>query len=374
MLIQDGIIIDVGRDDEVDIPASATVMDLNGHTLMPGLIDLHVHLGMKEMELGQELGPFGIIGLVSDFIRFTPDKRKSLLEHGITTVRSVGDEHEWIMEFRQLIQDGELEGPRLFTSGSLFTTLEGHPIATIGTDPDSEVVLFPDTPKEARDNVQEMVSGDEGVDLIKVVQERGLSEYPLEPIATDVLQAIVTEANIHNIPVTGHWGALKDLEELIEAGVDGLEHLGRGVVLNGWPEELLETIIEGDMLLTPTLTVETINAEPEYQQLLLERAEEFHLADGQFVVGTDAGMPGVFFGPSMYQELELLVKSGLSPQEALQAATSRAADALQSDEIGVIEPGRAADLIVIDGHPLQQIEDVQNVSKVFRDGRLVVEH
>jgi enamidase len=138
-----------------------------------------------------------------------------------------------MMEFRQLFQDGELEGPRLFASGSLFTTLEGYPIASIGTDPESGVVLFSDTPEEASRNVQTLASGNGGVDLIKVVQERGHSEFPLEPIDTDVLKAIVTEANTHNIPVTGHWGALDDLEELIEAGVDGLEHLGAGAVLNG---------------------------------------------------------------------------------------------------------------------------------------------
>lgn len=279
-----------------------------------------------------------------------------------------------MMEFRRLIQVGELEGPRLFTSGSLFTTLEGHPIASVGTDPESGVVLFPDTAEEARQNVQELASGNEGVDLIKVVQERGHSQFPLQPIDTDVLQAIVSEANAHDIPVTGHWGALEDLEELVEAGVDGLEHLGAGAVINGWPNELLQAMVKESILLSPTLMVETINADPEYQQRLLERTGEFHAAGGQLVVGTDAGMPGVFFGPSMYQELALLVKSGLSPREALQSATSRAAHALQSDEIGVIKPGKAADLIVIDGDPLQQIEDIQYITHVFRDGRLVIEN
>jgi enamidase len=373
VLIRDGVISDVGKDGEIDIPASAAVMDLNGYTLMPGLIDLHVHFGMAEMELGEELGPLGFAGLISDFIRFAPDKRENLLNHGITAVRSVGDEHEWIMEFRQLIQDGELEGPRLFASGSLFTTLEGHPIASIGTDPESGVVLFPETTEEARRHVQELANAYGGVDLIKVVQERGHGEHSLKPIDTDVLDAIVAEAHENSISVTGHWGALEDLEELVDAGVDGLEHLGAGAVLNGWPDDLLKEITEENITLTPTLTVETINTDPEYRQLLLEQAGEFHQAGGQFVVGTDAGMPGVFFGPSMYQELELLVETGLSSQEALQSATSRAADALQSNEIGVVEPGRAADLIVIDGNPLQQIEDIQNVIKVFRDGRLVVE-
>lgn len=374
VLIQDGVITEIGRVGDVDIPASATIIDLNGDTLMPGLIDLHVHLGNPELEEEQELRPLTIIKLMSDYMRYAPDKRRNLLNHGVTTIRSVGDEHEWIMEVRRRVQEGELEGPRLYASGSLFTTLGGHPIASIGTDPSSGVVLFPDTPEEARSHVKDLAGGNEGVDLIKVVQERGSSEFPLDPIDSEVLHSIVAEAHAHNIPVFGHWGTLEDLEDLLAAGVDGLEHIGAGAVLNGWPESLLAEIIDRNITMTPTLMVEKRNAPPERQPLILERVGEFHAAGGRLVLGTDAGMPGILFGPSVHRELELLVESGLSPREALQTATSHAADALQIEDIGIIELGKAADLVVIAGDPLRRIEDIQNVVKVFRDGRLVVEH
>ncbi|QDI90700.1 hypothetical protein EPH95_05515 [Salicibibacter halophilus] len=158
------------------------------------------------------------------------------------------------------------------------------------------------------------------------------------------------------------------------AGVDGLEHIGAGAVRDGWEDDLLEEITEQGVSMTPTLRVETLNGDPEMRSDQLERVKEFHDAGGQILAGSDAGMPGVLFGPSMHEELALLVESGLTPKEALQSATSHAADALQSNEFGVIEEGRAADLVVIDGDPSQKIEDIQNVIEVFRDGRLVVEN
>ncbi|QDI90680.1 amidohydrolase [Salicibibacter halophilus] len=370
ILIEDGLIVDVGND--IDIPDAAAIKDLNGKTVMPGLIDMHVHVGMLELEEGEAFGLLSFPKMIADFVRFTPEKRSNFLEHGVTTIRSVGDEHEWIMEFRDLVNERELEGPRLYASGSLFTTLEGHPIATVGTDPHSEVVLYPDTPEKARENVEQLA--DDGVDLIKVVQERGPDESQLEPIDEDVLQSIVDEAHAHNIAVFGQWGRIDDLEDLLMAGVDGLEHIGAGAVRDGWEDDLLEEITEQGVSMTPTLRVETLNGDPEMRSDQLERVKEFHDAGGQILAGSDAGMPGVLFGPSMHEELALLVESGLTPKEALQSATSHAADALQSNEFGVIEEGRAADLVVIDGDPSQKIEDIQNVIEVFRDGRLVVEN
>jgi imidazolonepropionase-like amidohydrolase len=100
----------------------------------------------------------------------------------------------------------------------------------------------------------------------------------------------------------------------------------------------------------------------------------FHPAGGRVVVGSDAGMPGVAFGGGVHRELQLLVNSGLTPREALRAATSEAARVLGTDDIGVIEPGRAADLVVVGGNPRRQIRAVEDIVMVLRDGRIVVDH
>ena len=118
--------------------------------LLPGLIDLHVHLGSPELERGQRLSGWQLPGVVLDQLRFVPRTRRSLLEHGVTSVRSLGDEHAWVMEMRRLLRDGELEGPRLHAAGPLFTTRGGHPVVTLGVQPDSDSVRTPSTPAEAR--------------------------------------------------------------------------------------------------------------------------------------------------------------------------------------------------------------------------------
>jgi enamidase len=245
-------------------------------------------------------------------------------------------------------------------------------VVTIGVDPYSDGVRLPATPEEARRAVRELAGGDNPVDLIKVVQDRGNPQFRrLE---------IVDEAHAHGLPVTAHWGTPADLEDLLAAGVDGLEHLEPRGVQEGWSPELLNALIARDLSLTPTLTVLEAATHrprsplpPTVMQVSQRQLAAFHAAGGRVVVGSDAGMPGVRFGPGVHRELELLVESGLTPKEALKAATSQAARVLRADHIGAIESGRAADLIVIDGDPLQRIQDSQNIVIVFRDGRLVVD-
>jgi enamidase len=189
-----------------------------------------------------------------------------------------------------------------------------------------------------------------------------------------VLRAIVDEAHAHGLPVTAHWGSPDDLDDVLAAGVDGLEHTEPRGVLDGWPEETLAVLVERDISLTPTLAVTDVVLPARTARVLRQRAGEFHAAGGRVVAGSDAGMPGVPFGGGLHRELRLLVEGGLTPREALKAATSKAAGVLGSDDIGVIEPGRAADLLVVDGDPLQRIQAVDAVVLVLRDGRIVVDN
>ena len=373
ILIRDGIIIRIGNADDVGIPPEATVLDLSGYTVLPGLIDLHVHLGSPEMKVRQKPGPMMLAKLIVDWVRCFPGRRRAFLNHGVTTVRSVGDDHEWVVKFRRRIRNGELEGPRLFVAGPLFTTRGGHPVATLRVEARSGGVRVPDTPDEARNAVRKLAGGDEGVDLIKIVQERGRRDKPLEPIRPDVLRAIVAEAHCHGLPVTAHWGTREDLDDVLAAGVDGLEHFEPRGVLEGSPGDTLDVLVQRGLPIAPTLTVMDVVIPPQIMRQLCRRVGEYHAAGGRVVVGTDAGMPGVPFGAGVHRELEILVESGLTPQQALQGATSEAAKVLRSDQIGVIAAERAADLVAVAGDPLQDIMAVRNVVMVFRDGRLVVD-
>ncbi len=373
VLITDGVIVAVGVDGSVPLPAGTRVVDLAGRTLLPGLIDLHVHLGSTELKRGQQLRWWQLPGVVLDQLRFVPGTRRSLLEHGVTSVRSLGEERAWVMEMRQLLRNGELEGPRLYAAGPLFTTSGGHPVVTLGVKPGSDGVRLPTTPAEARRTVRELATGPQRVDLVKVVHERGSDRRPLQPIPPAVLQAIVDEAHRHDLPVVAHWGTLDDLQELLAVGVDGLEHLEARGVLDGWPEQALQELVSADVPLDPTLAVTEAAIPGENHRLLRERLREYVAAGGAVVSGSDAGMPGVPFGGGLHRELELLVDSGLTPTEALRAATSDAARALRVGDVGSIEPGRAADLLVVDGNAHEDITAVRNVVSVLRDGRFVVD-
>lgn len=373
VLIKDGTIIEVGEEGKIDIPPGAKVLDLTSYTLMPGLIDMHVHLGPQTYKANEEPGILEMPKLVFDWVRFYPDTRRAFLENGVTTVRDLGNEHGWIMELRRHLRDGSLEGPRLFAAGPIFTTPGGHPVATFGVDPASDSVRLPSTTEEARRAVKELASGEDRADLIKVVQERGGPGRDLEPIAPEVLDAIVTEAHEQGLAVTAHWGTLEDLEDVLAAGVDGLEHVEARAVLDGWPEDVLDRLVEQNVPITPTLSVTDAVLPPQISSQLRLRVGELYAAGGWIVVGSDAPINGVPFGAGVHRELELLVDCGLTPQEALRAATIEAARALRTDSIGAIEPGRAADLLVVDGDPLQDIKDAQNVVMLFRDGRRVVD-
>lgn len=373
VLVEDGVITRVGT--EVVIPPGAETIDLAGKTILPGLIDSHIHFGSPEVERGQSLGVFGTARMVVDWARWFPEKRRNFLAHGVTSVRSMGDEYPWINDVRRSVAEGEIEGPRFFVAGPLFSTRGGHPIATFGVDPESGTVRLPESPAQARQMVRDLVTGDDPVDLIKVVQERGApGRRSLEPIDPQILRAIVAEAHSHDMLVFAHWGTAEDLRDVLAAGVDGLDHLERRAVGDGWPEGTMETIIGRGHTLAPTLVATEVAYPADVHRTLRDRLYEFHQAGGRVVAGSDAGIPSVFAGSGLIRELELLVEAGLSPREALVTATSTAAAAMRADHIGAISPGRAADFLVVDGDPLSDIAATRSVQLVLRDGRIVVDN
>ncbi|MGH3913104.1 MAG: amidohydrolase family protein [Pseudonocardiaceae bacterium] len=373
VLVEDGVITQVGT--EVAVPPDAQTIDLAGHTILPGLIDSHIHFAAPERERGQDPGVLTVPRLVVDWVRAFPAYRRDFLAHGVTSVRSMGDEYPWINDVRRSVAEGEFEGPRFFVAGPLFGTRGGHPVVTIGVDPESGTVRIPESPTQARQMVRELVTGDDPVDLIKVVQERGdPTRLALEPIDPQILQAIVAEAHSHGVRVFAHWGTFEDLRGVLAAGVDGLDHLEPRGAGHGWPDGVMETIIERGITLAPTLAVTEVALPADVHSDLRDRLREFHEAGGRVIAGSDTGVPGMFSGAGLIRELELLVDAGLSPQEALIAATSTAAEALRADHVGTISPGRAADLLIIEGDPLANITAVRSVQLVLRDGRIVVDN
>lgn len=156
-----------------------------------------------------------------------------------------------------------------------------------------------------------------------------------------------------------------------------MEHMESRDLLNGWPREAIAQLAERRLPVTATLTISEAALPPGEMPAavarLQQRVGELHAAGGRVVVGSDAGRPGVGFDAGVHRELELLVESGLTPREALRAATVDAAEVLGVNNVGVIIPGRAADLVMVKGDPTADIGAIREVVMTFRDGRMVLD-
>lgn len=386
VLIEDGHILDTAS--RLEIPTGAEIIDAAGTTVLPGLIDTHVHMLFPRTDPEEEFGLGDTAGFIWDVARYMPGVRKEFLEHGVTTVRDLGGDLEWAQDLRTSIDDGTLEGPRLFFAGPILTTPGGHPIGTTAAVPE-EAVRILSTPQDARDAVAELCEGEHPADVIKVVHDSGGSDMPLHPHEPEVLEAIVETAREYEVPVTGHCGTPEEVAQAVRARFDGLEHitlrdtsypLDEMDVSAGldWPAGLLGEMAEAGVALDPTLLVELYYPDqrsPERQgwaERAFERLMEAHEAGVEIVAGSDAGMAVPGFGSGLIGEIERLDEAGLPTRDVLRAATGRAAAALRSDEIGVLEPGRAADLLILDGNPLDDLSAIHDVTAVLRDGRMVV--
>ncbi|MFG2077143.1 amidohydrolase family protein [Nonomuraea maritima] len=370
VLVEGGRVTAVGPD--VPVPPGVGTVDLPGHTVLPGLIDSHVHLGPPEPRGGPKV--LGRARAVVGWMRHQPGKRRAFLRHGVTTVCSLGDDDTWIRDFRHKVATHRLTGPRLLVAGPIFTSPGGHPVATAGARPGAGWVRVPRDPAEAREQVEELASGPDPVDVVKVVHDRGdPRRRSLQPLDEAILRAIVEQAHRHGRKVVAHWGTLDDLAELLACGVDVLHHLEPRGPLAGWPARLLDAMVRGGVALAPTLAVTDALLDEDTKTLLRRRVAEFHEAGGTLVAASDAGMPSVPSGGGLIRDIALLAASGLTARDAVAAATTAAARTLGVPGLGVLRPGSAADLLVVAGDPLTDLGALRRVVMVLRDGRVVID-
>lgn len=352
-----------------EIPSNATVIDATGLSIMPGLIDLHVHFGAPSKENAGLSFPL----MIWDYVRQRPAVRRALLESGVTTIRSVGDEKDFILRLKKQIASGELAGPRVYCVGPIFTAPGGHPVAThLKGNPwlIKGAARQVTDPEEAAAEVERLAR--EGVDGIKAVY--GGREGRLPRLSLDVLQAVIDVAHERGLWVAVHTGSLEEVRDAVQAGANTIEHgVTYGSHLDSGTIELLR---EKNVTYIPTLAVDEAKLGPEDPaiRLLMDNTNAAKNGGVRIGSGTDTSGPNMSFGSGVHRELELLVQSGLSPEEALLAATRDAAIALQADkDLGTIESDKIADLLLIDGQPWEQISDVRTIRLVIQEGRVVVD-
>jgi imidazolonepropionase-like amidohydrolase len=372
VVLRDNLITAVGEASEISLPAGIPTVDAQGGTIMPGVIDAHVH------STGD------------------PAVRRKFLLDGVTAVCNLGSTLDEMPAFKEE-SDGQNPVARGFQAGPIMTAPGGAPDVTLHIDYNYEVA----TPEEARAGVVDIL--DRGADLIKLYFEAEANGEAIPMLDAERARAIVEEAHARGLLARAHVTDISLLDMALSAGVDTVEHVpwlsltesdevvlmtaddldqGFSIILAaaGY-DTLLSRMAGADIVMVPTLdrvagsAYRNPNPTPAEEAALaayLGIVRQFHDLGGRVALGTDFN-PGIGMDHGMpVGELEMLLAAGLSPAEVLQAATHHAAYACgQGDRLGALEPGKLADVIVVNGDPLADIGAMSDVTAVIKDGQIV---
>jgi imidazolonepropionase-like amidohydrolase len=397
VVVNGGVIASVGR--AGDPHEGGMVIEGRGRWLLPGLWDTHIH------------SVFSAGGCVWPE-EFSEQQRlrnwQAYLRNGITSVVSVADERDLVLAARAAEREGDLTGPRVFAAGPALTAPRGHPVTTIlhgepGRFRNMAVQIG--DPVEGRRAVQRLVRG-YGVDLIKVVYSTIPGNVPR--LGRDILDAVIDEAHLLGRRIFAHVATPEEAMDCVAAGVDGLEHM-----VMGTPqalERVFSAAAEQGVFWTPTLClfdkmahdgderyIEGYRPEGSVTRTVLdslrdsaawwrrpdpgvpappwshtvELTGQAHRAGVRLALGTDSGNPAVFHGLAAHRELELLVRAGLTPLQALAAATTVAAAKVGAEHrLGTVQPGKEADFVVLSDSPIDDIHNTRRIELVVKRGEL----
>lgn len=381
LVVRDGRIARVGSG--IAIPAGAHVIDLGSATVLPGLIDAHTHIALHAGDYDGQI------------LRETPEFRalwasvnaRKTLEGGITTIRDLGNEGSGFADvaLRDAIAQGLVPGPRILTAIRPVTATGAYRL--VGYSPymtTPPISTAADGVGEVRKQVRTLIA--DGADLIKVYME----SFEKKPLRTDILTgsmnysreelaALVEEAHRAHVRVAAHTYSDEAARLAIDVGVDSIEH---GLYLT---TDTFRLMAERHIAYVPTLMVYELwrdgmilgPVSPQKREQLANTVREHILAYQRalktpvhIAFGTDTfELPG-----TNARELELMVKYGMSPIDALRAATAGSAELLGiSDIAGTLEPGKSADIIAVDGDPFKDMSALRRIVFVMKEGEVYVQ-
>ena len=363
----------------VSVPGAREV-DLSGHTCMPGWIDLHVHMASQSGPRSYE-ERFRLDD--ADYALRAVGYGEKTLRAGFTTVRDLGG--EVTLKLRDAINAGLVKGPRIYAAGKSIATTGGHADPTNGINSELSFVLgtpgptegVVDGPMDARQAVRQRYK--DGSDVIKITATGGVLSYAKSGDAPqfmdDEIRAIVETAKDYGYAVAAHAHGKEGMKRAIEGGVTTIEH---GTYMD---DEIFALMKKHGTWYVPTITAGRFVAEkarvPGYfPDIVRPKAERIggqiqdtfakaYKAGVKIAFGTDMGV-----GPHGDNALEFgyMVEGGMPANEALQAATFKAAQVLGASDLGQVEPGFRADIVAVPGNPLDDISLTRKVAFVMKDG------
>jgi imidazolonepropionase-like amidohydrolase/ABC-type multidrug transport system permease subunit len=390
---------------------NADVMEAAGKTILPGLIDVHVHLGATGGFTGDEKD--------YDAHKVLMHNLEAYLYSGVTTVRSTGDILDAVLAIRSAIASGESLGAEVQTCGPLFTAAGGHGTEYFKQVPESmrdtllkQFTRIPKSAEEARQQVDSLKT--DHVDCIKAILESGAATHVFNRLDTTLFNAVAQEAHAQGLALAVHTGEALDVSDAIHAKANSVEH---GSFRDAIPDELFEQMKAQGTFYDPTLSVgegfrdfaagkgdllkrslvqqvatadllkgteEALTSKdteamragiskfPMSLPIAVDNLKRAYQHGVALVTGSDAGNLLVIHGPTVQHEMALWVQAGIPPAVALEAATYNAARLLRADDrVGTVRVGKDADLLVVDGNPLEDISVTERISWVIFKGERI---
>ncbi len=376
VIVTDGRITSIGRKGDA-VPAGAKVVDLPGATLLPGLIDMHVHLDSLA-----EIGGYNSLEYSDRFwsVVQTANAKKTL-EAGFTTVRNVGAADFDDVGLREAIDAGYVPGPRIVTAAISFGATGGHCDSTFfPPSMDQKSPFNSDSPDEARKAVRTLKKY--GAQVIKICATGGVFSRGNEPgqqqLTYEEMKAVVDEAHMAGIKVAAHAHGASGIREAVRAGVDTIEHASlvddegiklavqKGAYFSMDIYNTDYTQAEGKK---NGVLEDNLRKDRDIGEIQRENFRKALKAGVKMVYGTDAG---IYPHGDNAKQFAVMVRYGATPLQAIQAATVTAAEALgRSKDVGQVAVGRYGDMIAVAGDPLADVTTLEKPVFVMKGGAVV---
>ena len=406
----EGATVVIDRDRIIEVTQgpvdAAQLIDADGRAVTPGLTDAHVHSSLRFLIPDEVLAETMEDGYPSPEYSITSDedmqdfidndlrpRMMEFLESGLTTIVDPGAYFPFIVQIRDMERSGEMIAPRMFVSGRLFTAPGGHPASTVcNSDPwcVEHITVATEDPEVAREGVRMLVDG--GVDGLKLVYDDG-SDWGIEGgfprLSLDVLQAVVDEGHKQGVKVTAHVSGVEETVDSVLAGVDALVHAVEPNEDGSYDVDgnnLIDLLVRHDVPVVTTVGWFAPEvAPPEERERAMQMAELTGSAlkaqadhGVTLIFGTDYEGIGMDPDPrseKLIPETSVLRIGGFDEMEIFQMLTANAArHPLTPESIGTIEPGKFADILIVEGDPLVDVTTLFTPTIVIKGGQVVVDN